>query len=226
MSRDRAVSETTPALVGTLEGTVRDGAPRGPFGLFQRRVRPRVFGEPRFDEELVPGELCAARPHIIAFDGWRRLVAAAAADGVDPAPLAIYAGYRSVALQAQIWQFRLEERRLDRQSRGLPALPERELARQQRVWTAVPGMSAHHTGFALDLALYHLGRRGSRRSPAYEWLAVNARRFGFYPYLPEAWHWEYNPPGLIEQVRTLRARLDAGLLPGEFGCALREVAHV
>lgn len=203
-------------LTGTLDPSrVRSGVPRGPAGLFQRRVRPRVLGEPAFEAELTPADVCAARPHVIAYDAWTRLLAAARADAVpDTAPpdggvLAVYSAYRSVALQAEIWSFRLAERRQARAEAGAPPLSERELARRQRKWTAAPGTSAHHTGFALDLGLYRLGKREARRHPAYGWLAQHARRFGFYPYLPEAWHWEYNPPGLVAQLVALRRCLAA-----------------
>jgi hypothetical protein len=115
-----------------------------------------------------------------------------------------------VALQRQVWAYRLEERRRHRAAAGEPPLPERELERLQQRWTAKPGRSAHHTGLALDLALYGLGKRGAKRAPAYAWLALNARRFGFYPYLPEGWHWEYNPPGAVAHLAELRRRLAAG----------------
>lgn len=198
-------------LVGTLRAAdVVTGAPRGRFGLYQRRVRARVFGEPRFDVELVPAAIHPARPHVIAFAAWRALADAAIADGVDPADVAIHSAYRSVALQTEVWTYRLAERRRLRAEAGLPVLSERELARLQMKWTAKPGQSAHHTGFALDLGLYRLGARASKTSPTYAWLAAHARRFGFYPYLPEGWHWEYNPPGLVPQLRRLRAALARG----------------
>lgn len=34
------------------------------------------------------------------------------------------------------------------------------------------------------------------RSPAYKWMSLRAREFGWYPFRFEPWHWEYNPPGL------------------------------
>lgn len=203
-----------------LTGTMRDaqissGVPRGRFGLYQRRVRARVFGEPG-EPELVPADAHPARPHVIAFDAWRRMRAAAEVElGPELAALVdIHSAYRSVALQAEVWAYRLAERRRLRAEAGLPELPERELERLQMKWTARPGTSAHHTGLAFDLMLYHLGRRGSLDSPAYAWLARRARAFGFYPYLPEGWHWEYNPPGLVAQLIALRQRLAAGLDPG------------
>ena len=198
-------------MPGTLNpDQVRDGKPRGRFGLRQRRVRARVFGEPEFECELVRESAHPARPHVLAFQAWHRMHTAALADGLPPDHLLIHSAYRSVALQRQIWEYRLNERRERRASDGLPPLSQRDLERQQMTWTARPGTSAHHTGLALDLTLYHLGKRASKRAPEYAWLAHNARRFGFYPYLPEGWHWEYNPPGLVEQIRDLREALASG----------------
>jgi len=198
-------------LTGTLRAEqVRSGVAHGPSELFQRRIRPRVFGEPAFEDELVPADIAPARPHRIAWAAHGALLAAATADGIEPQWLAIRSAYRPVALQHEIWRYRLDERREARRTAGLPPLPERDLERQQRLWTAKPGQSAHHTGFALDFALYTLGPRAGRAHPAYRWLCVRAREFGFYPYRPEPWHWEYNPPGLVDQLRALRERLAAG----------------
>ncbi|MFO0750981.1 MAG: D-alanyl-D-alanine carboxypeptidase family protein [Myxococcota bacterium] len=199
------------------------GVRRGPLGLYQRRVRARVFGEPCFEVELVPADVDPARPHVIAFAAWSRMRDAAVADGLDARDLAIHSAYRSVALQAEVWAYRLDERRRLREEAGLPALCERDLARLQMKWTAKPGASAHHTGFALDLGLYRLGKRGSLAAPVYAWLARHARRFGFYPYLPEGWHWEYNPPGLVAQLARLRAALARGEAPGDL---LGPPAHI
>ena len=195
----------TPLLKGSLDPTkIRDGKPRGRHGIYQRRVRPAVFGEPQSDEELVPESICPARPHILAYEAWQKLAKAAHEAGLPEEHLAIHSAYRSVALQVQIWEYRLNERRENRAKEGLPLLSQRDLERQQMKWTAKPGQSAHHTGLALDLGLYHLGKRASKRTKTYDWLCHNARDYGFYPYLPEAWHWEYNPPGLLEKLKQLR----------------------
>ncbi|HRE88270.1 MAG TPA: D-alanyl-D-alanine carboxypeptidase family protein [Myxococcota bacterium] len=195
-------------LLGTLrEAQVKDGAARGPWGLRQRRVRPSVFGEAP-DSELISESEHPARPHRLAFQAWRRMFEAGREFGLPEEHLVIHSAYRSVALQAQVWAYRLEERRAARELQGLPPLPSRELERQQMKWTAKPGQSAHHTGLALDLGLYVFAKRESVRAakatPTYAWLAVNAKAFGFYPYLPEPWHWEYNPPGLVAELRRLR----------------------
>jgi hypothetical protein len=206
----RTRSPDTP-LTGTLRASaIRDGRVRkgDRDGLYQRRARPEVFGEPP-DAELVPAEVHPARPHRLAFGAWQSLFTAGLAAGADPAHLAIHSAYRSVALQHEIWRYRLDERRRLRAEAGLLPLAERDLERLQQKWTAKPGQSAHHTGLALDLGLYHLakaeGLARARATPAYRFLATSARDFGFYPYLPEPWHWEYNPPGLIATLRALRS---------------------
>jgi hypothetical protein len=200
------------ASPGSLHGNaVHFGKPRGRWGLRQRRVRPRVFGEPAFECELVPEAVCPARPHVWAYAAWQQMVEAASADGVETRWLAIHAAYRSVAWQRQIFDYWLEERRKARAVAGQPPLEDNELRRQQRKWTAEPGQSAHHTGFALDLKLYDLKRR-SKHHPVYHWLAQRAASFGFYPYFPEGWHWEYNPPGILARLAALRRGIRNGTL--------------
>ena len=68
---------------------------------------------------------------------------------------------------------------------------------------APPGRSAHQTGRAVDIDVSHASgfRRAStaktnvayqRHQPAFRWMVCNAARFGFYPYIAEPWHWEWN----------------------------------
>jgi peptidoglycan hydrolase CwlO-like protein len=57
--------------------------------------------------------------------------------------------------------------------------------------TARPGTSMHEQGLAIDFT--HGGRIiGSRSSPAFQWLAANASRYGFYNLPSEPWHWSVN----------------------------------
>ena len=58
--------------------------------------------------------------------------------------------------------------------------------------------SPHFTGRALDLYVggEPVDTRDSNRAvqvqtPVYQWLVLNADRFGFRPYCYEPWHWEY-----------------------------------
>ena len=197
-------------MPGSLEAAkVKTGKPRGPYALRQRRVRPRIFGEPVFEAELTDISEGVAI-HTIAYRAWCQLLTAAEADDVDTGLLAVHSGYRSVAFQRQIFDYWVEERRKARAERGAAPLPLRELQKRQRKWTAAPGTSAHHTGLALDFKLYTLGKRAARRTPTYAWLATHAHTFGFYPYFPEAWHWEYNPPGLVVRLRELREAMSQG----------------
>lgn len=85
------------------------------------------------------------------------------------------------------------------------------------VRVAAPGFSNHQGGIAVDLALrlkpvpqqandqQTLGA-STAQSDAWEdswfwhWLNRRAGEFGFIPYLPEAWHWEYKP-ALVGKTR-------------------------
>lgn len=58
--------------------------------------------------------------------------------------------------------------------------------------------SPHFTGRALDVYVggepvetKDSNRAVQVRTPVYQWLVLNAERFGFRPYYYEPWHWEY-----------------------------------
>lgn len=57
-----------------------------------------------------------------------------------------------------------------------------------RVPTAIPGRSLHELGLAIDLTS-NKAIIGSRKSPAFTWLAANAGRYGFVNLPSEPWHW-------------------------------------
>lgn len=116
-------------------------------------------------------------------DAYRRMAAAARAEvpaiAADPELLQIFSGFRD---------------------------PEADAARcaQQGNCDGVRRAvcSPHRTGTAVDLYVGRAPGMGvdstapeSRlfmsRGPAYQWLVINAGRFGFRPYLYEPWHWEY-----------------------------------
>lgn len=118
---------------------------------------------------------------------WRRMQAAAAADGVTLVPLS---AFRSVARQTMILR--------------------RKLAAGQRIAdilrvSAVPGCSEHHTGRALDFGSPgHLKLETTfARTREFRWLRRHAGRFGFCLSYPrnnrqgiayEPWHWCWHPP--------------------------------
>lgn len=175
-----AVPPARPAAPGSVPTTFRLVPVESPGG---GRIRDKR--DPR------PSDLAAVtgtggrriQLHRLAAQAWRAMVAAARADGIAPPLLLPTSGYRSRARQERLWRGAL-------QKYGSPQVARR--------WVAPPGGSAHQSGRAIDL---YLGGRNSssnvanlRRTPAYRWLVANARRFGFYPYEREPWHWEYNPP--------------------------------
>lgn len=102
------------------------------------------------------------------------------AQGGDGFPL--ISGYRSVAVQAQL--FARAVRKYGSEARA-------------RKWVAPPGNSAHHSGRAIDI---DLGTRPTaalasegRQTRRWLWLSQHANNWGFFPYPAEPWHWEFNP---------------------------------
>ena len=57
--------------------------------------------------------------------------------------------------------------------------------------TATPGKSMHEKGLAIDIT-YNGKTIQSRNSPAFQWLARNAGRFGLINLPSEPWHWSVN----------------------------------
>ncbi len=113
---------------------------------------------------------------------WRKMQAAAAADGLTLLPLS---AFRSYARQTLIVRRKL--------ARGQTI---REILRV----SAIPGCSEHHTGHALDLGSPdHLRLTGGfARTREFRWLQRNAGKFNFFLSYPprnphgikyEPWHW-------------------------------------
>jgi D-alanyl-D-alanine carboxypeptidase len=113
---------------------------------------------------------------------WRRMQAAAAADGITLIPLS---GFRSIARQTRIIRRHLAAGRD-------PA----DLFR----YVAAPGFSEHHTGRAIDIGdPSDVSIEDSfERTPAFRWLRRHAAQFGFVMSYPrrnphgigyEPWHW-------------------------------------
>jgi D-alanyl-D-alanine carboxypeptidase len=121
-----------------------------------------------------------------AATAWRKMQAAAAADGLTLLPLS---AFRSYARQTLIVR--------------------RKLARGQTIGeilrvSAIPGCSEHHTGRALDLGSpAHLQLTGSfGRTREFRWLQRRAAEFWFFLSYPprnphgikyEPWHWCWRP---------------------------------
>jgi len=56
-----------------------------------------------------------------------------------------------------------------------------------RVPTAVPGRSLHELGLAVDITAG--GKSLTRGTPAFKWLSLHAKAYGFVNLPSEAWHW-------------------------------------
>lgn len=84
--------------------------------------------------------------------------------------------------------FRTKERQIElRTINGCPDVWTAP-ASSCRVPTAIPGRSLHELGLAIDLTAD--GKSiSSRTSPAYQWLAAHAGRYGFINLPSEPWHW-------------------------------------
>lgn len=58
---------------------------------------------------------------------------------------------------------------------------------------AAPGYSNHQRGIAVDFKLGMTAPKNWDDYWLWHWLNGRAREFGFVPYAPEAWHWEFKP---------------------------------
>lgn len=158
----------------------RLGIPDDYAARARRRIHPEARRLVSIGRAVDDGRRLRLAPRAAA--AWRRMQAAAAADGIELLPLS---AFRSVARQTLIIR--------------------RKLARGQPIATilhvsAVPGCSEHHTGRALDFGTTgHLVLETSfARTPAFRWLRRHADKFGFklsYPFRNphgisyEPWHW-------------------------------------
>jgi len=159
------------------------------FGIDQRRYCARTGLSPIPEPAVLQyaGRDRYRRPLWLRADAaraWTRLQTAAQNDGVK---LDAISGYRSHDYQAGIIARKL--------ARGLNL--EQILA-----VNAAPGFSEHHSGCALDIGTPGEPPAEERfeLTPAFAWLSVHARRFGFrmsyprdnpYGIIYEPWHWCY-----------------------------------
>lgn len=142
----------------------------------QRVARSLVLVGPAADD----GKPVRLTPRAAA--AWRRMVAAAAGDGVTLLPIS---GYRSVARQTRIIRRKLAA------GKSIDAILR---------LVAAPGCSEHHTGRAIDIGSPEDCNLDEdfARTAEFKWLNKNAARFGFHLSYPrknvhqigyEPWHW-------------------------------------
>jgi D-alanyl-D-alanine carboxypeptidase len=141
----------------------------------------------------------SGKQHLLAPDAaaaWQALKDAARRDGVV---LEIASAFRSFDRQVEIVRRKLGE------GTGIDAI---------LCEVAPPGFSEHHTGRAIDINTpgCEAFEEAFEQTAAFDWLQMNARRFGFflsYPrgnacgYIYEPWHWCYRQeqaPGALAQI--------------------------
>ncbi|MCY6492905.1 M15 family metallopeptidase [Leptolyngbya sp. GGD] len=130
-----------------------------------------------------------------AVQAFQQMAIAARKSGVSLMPIS---GFRSVSVQTGLWKQQIARR------------GSKQAAAK---WSAPPGYSEHHTGYAIDIA--------DRQRPdtdlqisfantrAYQWLAATADQYGFELSFPrnnkqgvsfEPWHWRYVGSARAEQI--------------------------
>ena len=83
--------------------------------------------------------------------------------------------------------FRTKERQIElRKINGCPDIWTAP-ASSCRVPTAIPGRSLHEIGLAVDMT--YGGKTLTKTSPAFKWLTLHAKEYGFVNLPAEAWHW-------------------------------------
>lgn len=118
--------------------------------------------------------------------------------------------YRSASRQFDLWDgyfldyYRAVRPQLYRMPGGVHGEAAAERMREyvgERI--AAPGYSNHQRGIAVD---FRLGMKGLNQKWSeywfWHWLNRRASEFGFVPYAPEAWHWEYKPEEVDKQTTT------------------------
>lgn len=176
--------------------TPRDWSLGGEAPFAERRVSTHEQAK-RQDLAAIPREFLKAPDSGLALErstlsAYGRLKRAAGAAGFPYPIFQIVSGFRTLHDQEFLWVRAL----------GKYGSPEKA-----RIWVAPPGHSTHATGRAVDLWLglpcTSENAPALRATRAYAWLVAHAAEFGFYPYLAEPWHWEYNPT----PVEAAEARL-------------------
>ncbi len=121
-----------------------------------------------------------------AASAFKKMQSAASTQGIQ---LKIISGFRSIASQNKLFESQIQRKG------GKQAAAK---------YSAPPGHSEHHTGYALDIgdgaSPANDLKVSFENTPAYQWLARNANQYGFELSFPpgniqgvsyEPWHWRY-----------------------------------
>jgi hypothetical protein len=140
---------------------------------------------------------------------WEALQAAAADAGHN---IVVHSGYRSVSTQRAIFNSKLS----GTSTAAINTVLD---------YSAPPGASRHHTGYALDIKVYGGTIGGFQNTAAFAWLSadnyLNAKRFGFIPSYPpgvpnqgpkpEPWEYVYVGVDVIRNSDEMFFYRDDGL---------------
>lgn len=183
----------------TIQPPVRDIGPEQLTGRVEPATEPGL---------VIIGDAYASRAGMYlreeAYAAFREMYDAALADGVR---LTILSAFRTFNHQKRIWEDKWHGRReLHGNVLATDIDDPAERAREILRYSAMPGTSRHHWGTDMDLnSLNNSYFESGEGREIYEWLSVNASRYGFcQPYTAhgdkreggyeeEKWHWSYIP---------------------------------
>lgn len=172
--------------------------------MTENRVRVRDYGclassDPRLIPiASVPGKTC--KLHHLAAAAFANLSLAcviqtgiklAAASGWRPHRWRDRADYENYLIETY------SDRLRDQTANMTPERARAHIIQYGRRWVAYD--SPHETGLAVDLGCGGLSpdsatAQRQKLTTLYHWLTDHAAAYGWTPYLPEPWHWEFNVP--------------------------------
>ena len=184
--------------------------------LLQGDFRPDMH-----DDFRVVGKSLSVRNNIYlqssAMMAFAKMSNAAKRDGIE---LYILSGTRVFADQKRIWESKFSgKRKVENQDLSQSISDYKERAKKILEYSSMPGTSRHHWGTDLDIAfsrekegmmLLNKSFETGQGLKTYEWLLLNASKYGFCQpykenpiqrsngkyqngYLEEKWHWSYKP---------------------------------
>ncbi len=205
------VLDTPPPITGSAAADARLRRLAASRGYLARAVA--------LEDGLVTNGRHSLQP--AAMEAWKRLQAAAAAEGIE---LDLVSAYRSPDRQREIFMQRLRQIMILEAGRELSAAEIAQgradaAADRLLATSSIPGYSKHHTGYVIDLIDVGSGRPSTEfaLTRGFEWLSarnyLNAKRHGFIPSYPEGAQLQGPDPEAWEYVFVGEEALRAPVLP-------------
>jgi hypothetical protein len=159
------------------------------MSYLENRVRVSNYGSlPGDSKLLVPVQTTPGHKqqklHVLAAEGLKQLSRAQRLAGVLSTDLLVASGWRQ-----RKWASRAEYVKAMIAQYGSLAVGQKYRAFE----------SPHETGLAVDFGCGGLSPNSKtvddqEDTRLFEWLKENAYKYGWTPYFPEPWHWEFNVP--------------------------------